>query len=370
MAGSKRVSRKTARLVTELISDWVRAGLISSDQAERLADSYEAAGFNWQAAAKYSVWFAVSCAVISVVALLADDALLALLERLFDAPDIAKCIVLALVAAEFFVFASRRRRRGTVRPYTTEGLYLAGVLATAGAIAFLGRAVDTGSGHFSVLVLLAAVIYMVLGALLPSTLVWVFGLLSLGGWMGAETGYISGWGAYFLGMNYPLRFALFGLALIETAHLALRRSRYASLFGPTLNVGMLYLFVALWLMSIFGNYGSLEVWRQAGPVELLPWALLFGLAAVGAIVYGLRYETRAAIGFGLTFLFINLYTRFFEHFWNGTHKAVFFGVLAVTFWVIARRAETIWSFAVDSDLSQRIRPDEAGSVSGTGVSAP
>ena len=32
-------------------------------------------------------------------------------------------------------------------------------------------------------------------------------------WMGAETGYISGYGMYFLGMNYPLRFVLFGAML-------------------------------------------------------------------------------------------------------------------------------------------------------------
>ena len=39
-------------------------------------------------------------------------------------------------------------------------------------------------------------------------------------------------------------------------------------------------------------------------------------------------------GFGLTFLFINLYTRFFEHFWDHMHKAIFFALLAVSFWCL------------------------------------
>ena len=47
-------------------------------------------------------------------------------------------------------------------------------------------------------------------------------------------------------------------------------------------------------------------------------------------------------GFGLTFLAINLYTRFFEFFWNGMHKVLFFLILAVSLAVIGRYAERIW----------------------------
>jgi len=49
-------------------------------------------------------------------------------------------------------------------------------------------------------------------------------------------------------------------------------------------------------------------------------------------------------GFGLTFLFINLYTRFFEYFWDSMHKALFFAVLALSFWYVGSRAERIWHF--------------------------
>jgi hypothetical protein len=47
-------------------------------------------------------------------------------------------------------------------------------------------------------------------------------------------------------------------------------------------------------------------------------------------------------GFGITFIFINLYTRFFEYFWEGTHKAIFFAILAISFWYLGSRAEKIW----------------------------
>lgn len=44
-----------------------------------------------------------------------------------------------------------------------------------------------------------------------------------------------------------------------------------------------------------------------------------------------------------TFLGINLYTRFFELFWDNLHKTVFFGLQALSFWYIGSNAESIWN---------------------------
>ena len=84
-----------------------------------------------------------------------------------------------------------------------------GVVCTAIALWQLGDRLDDGSGH-------GAANPARLRHLRPdrvfarSGLVWLFFLLALGNWFGAETGYISGWGAYWLGMSFPIRFVLFG----------------------------------------------------------------------------------------------------------------------------------------------------------------
>ena len=50
---------------------------------------------------------------------------------------------------------------------------------------------------------------------------------------------------------------------------------------------------------------------------------------------------------------------FFEHFWSPMHKAVFFALLGVSFWMIGSRAETIWT------LGGRVGPaQEPGSAGG------
>jgi hypothetical protein len=197
--------------------------------------------------------------------------------------------------------------------------------------------------HFSLMLLLAALSYGVLGIWFPSTLVWVFALLSLGGWLGLKTGYLSGWGAYYLGMSYPLQFFFFGTAVAVIGPALLKNwPSTQGLQRATRAVGLLYLFIALWLLSIFGNYMDGSVWFGARRAELLLWSLLFAGAAIAAIVHGVKYDDGMSRGFGLTFVFINLYTRYFEYFWHSLPKALFFGLLAISFWVIGKYAESLW----------------------------
>ena len=251
---------------------------------------------------------------------------------------------LRCVQVDCMLLASKNAAKILKKPTAMRRCFSLGVVATALSIAFLGKAIDTGSGHFSLLFLLASLVYGALGLWFPSKLAWVFALLSLGSWFGAETGYASGWGAYYLGMNYPMRFVLFGLVLLGLSTYVFGRWRSrASFLLPSRAMGLLYLFLALWILSIFGNYGDPYAWKMARQTELFHWSLLFGAAALGSIYHGLRYDDGLTRGFGITFLFINLYTRFFEYFWDSTHKAIFFSLLAASFWYLGSKAQKIWN---------------------------
>ncbi len=114
--------------------------------------------------------------------------------------------------------------------------------------------------------------------------------------LGAETGYLSGWGAYWLGMSFPIRFIAFGAVLIAAALLLQPQLARRGLERVSLAMGLLYLFIALWLLSIFGNYGNFDSWYSARQIELFHWSLLFGIAAVGCIGLGLKRDD-AMLGF-------------------------------------------------------------------------
>ena len=347
-----QVSKKEGGVLSQAIRNWLDAGIITETESDKLLGSYQVTSFDWKRVARYSFWLAIACIIISIASILADKWLIELFEKLFNAPDSIKCAAFAVFSGLLYFLGIRRKNKFPENSYSNEAIFFLGVLATAISILFLGKAIDTGSGHFSILLLIAATIYASLGLWFPSKLVWIFALLSLGSWLGAETGYASGWGAYYLGMNYPLRFVLFGSAVTLCGSYLFNKWELRSEFlKPTRAIGLLYLFIALWIMSIFGNYGDADSWERAKQIELFHWSILFAAASIISIYHGVKHDDAMTRGFGLTFIFINLYTRFFEYFWEGTHKAIFFGLLALSFWYLGSRAEKIWQLSLVKNLT-------------------
>ncbi|STV57953.1 membrane protein [Klebsiella pneumoniae subsp. pneumoniae] len=165
-------------------------------------------------------------------------------------------------------------------------------------------------------------------------------LLALGNWFGAETGYVSGWGAYWLGMNYPIRFVLFGGALL----------RSATARNPCFASGSCY--------RQQGDGPHVPVYCAVDPVdfrqlrrrELVPGepgatpavGAAVAVAAGVCIFISLKTDDGMLRGLRTNLPGDQSLYRFFEFFWNGMHKVLFFLILAVSLAVIGRYAERIW----------------------------
>ncbi|MGJ8647220.1 MAG: hypothetical protein ACSHXJ_10005 [Marinomonas colpomeniae] len=349
-----QVSKKEGKILDGAIKNWLETDIISESESEKLQSSYDVIPFDWKRVAKYSFWVAIICIVISVASVLANEWVIDLFMSLFDMNDFVKSLLFFALSGGLYFLGIKRKYKYPEKIYSNEAIFFLGILTTAGSIALLGNAMDKGTGHFSLLLLLAALVYGLLGLWFPSKLVWLFSLISLGSWFGAETGYYSGWGAYYLGMNYPLRFILVGLVLIFCGSYIFNHWQSRSEFvRPTRAIGLLYLFIALWILSLFGNTASF--WHRAEHFELFGWSLLFAVAACASIYHGVKHDDGMTRGFGLTFLFINLYTKFFEYFWEDTDKAIFFTILALSFWYLGARAEKIWQMnAVKSKVRKAL----------------
>jgi len=337
-----QVSKREARLIRRAIDDWTQTRRLDSETARNLEESLHVTTFDWKTLGKYSFLLSLVCIITAAAAIAGAKYLRELLQLLFHAPPLAKCIGLAVTAGGIFCFGLWRRENHPEKSFSNEAIFFLGVMAVAGAVYQLGLSLGRESGHFSLLILLSCLIYGVLGYFFNSGLIWLFALLSLGGWLGAETGYASGWGAYYLGMNYPLRFTLFGGLLTAAALVLQNQEKLRPFQHVTLVMGLLYLFIALWILSIFGNHGDEASWERVKQIELFHWSLLFAVAAGWAIYYGLRHDNPTVKGFGITFLLINCYTRFFEFFWDSTNKVIFFILLAASFWGLGHVAEKVW----------------------------
>lgn len=335
------VSKKQAKVITQVLDGWRQEGVLTDEQLQHLQQHLSIRPFDWQRLSRYAFWTALVCVVIAFGSLFADDYLLALIENWLSLSGLGRAAGLGLIAAGFYAWGFRRQRRQSQWRYSNESILFLGVLFTALGIWQLGMALDNGSGNIAPLFLVGCVIYGLVGWAGRSGMIWLFFLLALGNYFGAATGYMSGWGAYWLSMNYPLRFVLFGAVLLALCVAAKPWLATRGLFTVSKSMGLLYLFIALWILSIFGS-DDLDSWYATSPSMLLPWALLFAVAAIIAVWISLQHDDGMLRGYGLTFLGINLYTRYFEYFWNTQYKVVFFLVLAVALALTGRYAEKVW----------------------------
>jgi hypothetical protein len=340
------LDKQESEFLNKAISQWEKDELINAETAAKLRSSYEVRGFDWMRLAKYSFWIALVCGAIAVGSLVIDNRVLNWLKNLYNTPDIVISAASGIVAVVTFMWGKRSQNRYPEKVFSNEAVIFTGVLFTASCIAFLGKTLDNGSGNFPLLFLLSVFVYGILAWQMDSRLIWLFALISLGSWFGTETGYQTHWSYYFLGLNYPLRFVLFSAILVVCCYILKNKPWFARFWELTYVTGLLYLFISLWLLSIFGDYGNIDKWWHVHQISLFYWGIISAVIAAGFLFYGLKNRDVIAREFGITFLLIYIYTKYFEYFWDNTNKTLFFAILGVSFWLIGRRAEKIWNLKV------------------------
>lgn len=337
------VSKNEREIIEDALSHWQSESLLDAEKVRELKDNLDEKGFEWGVLARYAFWVALASLIFSVVSLFSDDYLSTLIERFYDTPNVVFCLVFAGLAAIFYILGFRNKQKNPEKTFSNETLMLAGSFSTAACIGFLGQILDRSDHYFTILFFLSIVIYGVLSVKLSSKLIWVFTLVALGIWFATETALHSNWGFKFWGMNYPLRFTIFGGLLTVFAVFAQDKIKPIQPFKSTTYViGLLYSMIALWLLSIFGNYSDLEKWSSVRQYEIFYWGLLGIVVSLGLALYGMKSKDNVSRDIGFVFFILNLYTRFVEYLWDNINRTVFFLVLAISFWFVGQWAEKIW----------------------------
>lgn len=342
-----KLSEKEARLLKDCLHEWQNSCLLSEQQVDELQASVELkkSGFDWKNLSFVAFFFSAICILLAAGLMVVDDWLEIMLNSLLEIAEWLKSLFFFLLAGLLYRWANTRRSRYPRKVFSNEAIFIFGSVSVAFGILFLGFSFGLYDGYFPVLILLAALIYGLTGVLLRSTLTWYLALAAFALWFGTETAYRSAWDDYFMGMNYPMRYAFFGFMLLLLSYLLKKIKWKKSLTRSTYSVGLVGLFGSFWLLSIFGNYSDLQAWSEVAQYHFLTWALLLAGASVFAIYHGLRTHDHIAREVGIVFLLLNLYTRYFEYFWDSLHKVVFFSILALSFWLLGRKAEHIWNTA-------------------------
>ncbi|MGB2973418.1 MAG: hypothetical protein WBD29_13780, partial [Candidatus Competibacter sp.] len=118
---------------------------------------------------------------------------------------------------------------------------------------------------------------------------------------------------------------------------------FRGFFKIWLSSGLFFAEMALWLLSLFGNFNlENQGWHWAGGGELVLFNSLWAILNVALIGAGARLMMRMLTGYGATFLIIQIYTLFFAHLSEdlGLPLSLLIaggGALALTFYLERRR---------------------------------
>lgn len=322
------------KVINDAINKWLEEGKVSPSQAEDMRRSFELKKASQQIA-QYFFLIALSCTLLAFSAIFIDEKIIEKFRKYFDLSHWTIAIAMMLIAVSWFAYI--RRKLSLVRNAAFEIYVVLGGLASLTSLVYICKEIGFGA-NYSGFLFTSVILLFGLSLSFRSKALWIGGIAAILGWFGSFT-YTFSHEHSFLGMNYTVRFALLGAILLALSFYQRKFKVLEYSQRISFIAALLVLFVSLWGISVFGNFTSFEEWYQVRQTRVLPYAFLFGAAALLALYIGIAYKDDMVRDLGILFLLLNFYSRYFEFLWNAMHKGIFFLILAVSFYFVGRWIE-------------------------------
>ncbi|MFO1520017.1 MAG: hypothetical protein U1F57_10200 [bacterium] len=310
------------------VAEWQADGVISEETAAVLRKRYDTPGFGLITFIKYlgiSGGIFLLCGFVGFIGALSGSLGV-------------NGILLLIASAGLFYAGLRMSLDPQARyPYSSKLVLTCAIMTLLPALIMLGH--TSGMEERGIFWLLGLVVFplvFILAYRFQNIFLLILGLIQFFQWVGSFNR-MHGRSTYELEIVDPRVMAVVSLAVIAigTYHELKLKERTLHFYKAYQVLGLLYLNLSLLILSIYPKASA------------FPYVVLLTLATLGQIVAGARLHNGIFLGFGVTFLAINLYTRFYERFWDSLDKGLFFllGGLAlfgfgVTFEMLSRKSKT------------------------------
>jgi uncharacterized membrane protein len=392
------------RILRDAIVAWRASGLLGAEQADRLLATLSAEPVPRRAAAaEHKLGRGVTILVNLGAIALGAGLLVFFASNWIELGRGAKIASLVGLTLFFYVAGFELTREGRWSfPKLGLALIFLGCVMFGADIVLLALIYDLTAEHaWSFLVQWLA--WLAVAYVVRSRLVLFLALIGIVAWFGAEVGYC--WGGYWLYLGRPFHFVGVGACLLAVGGLHAWRGRREFAAAWAL-VGLLLVYLSTLILSIFDVQKHVRVdastaswlvwllfiapyvlaaiglavvhfgWRRSSLVDppallVLFLLVLLTLASVIAITPGSRelwfillltlltsagiylgvaWESAVFLNTSLVFFAVNLYTRFYEYFWDAMPKSLFFIVGGATLilggvWVERMRRGLVRRFA-------------------------
>jgi len=368
------------RILREAILGWRAAGALGPDQAERLLATLAPSPAPRRAADnERKLGRGVTILVNLGAIILAAGLLIFFGSNWIEFGRAAKIGSILALTLFFYVAGFELTREGRFSfPKLGLALVFLGCVMFGTDIVLLALIYDLTAEHaWSFLVQWIA--WLAVAYVVRSRLVLFLGLIGITTWFGAEVGYC--WGGYWLYLGRPFHFIGLGVTLIAVGGVHAWRGRREFAAAWAL-VGLLLVYLSTLILSIFDLQKSFRLemstapslvwllfsvpyvlaivmlvvihfkWQRvslAEPPAMLALLLLVALTIVSVVaitphsrelwfillltlltsagIYlGIAWESPVFLNTSLVFFAVNVYTRFYEYFWDAMPKSLFFVV--------------------------------------------
>ena len=173
--------------------------------------------------------------------------------------------------------------------------------------------------------LVGFIFFIYIAYLMKDQIALLFSIGFLAHTVGLFTTYL--FACYVIGVKMPVIQLIVGILLIFVGLWHIERVRgneddFQFSFGRIYQAtGLLFIYLSLWIMSLWGMTFKENYWASPNVGELWVANLLFIAASLGAVFYGASKEDKMFFDFGLTFFIIESYTLFFSRIWQTTGAA-------------------------------------------------
>jgi len=321
------VDKNEADILRRAINEWADTKALTTEQAAQLRKTVTVKENNRLQIAQYFFFIALFCTLMAFGAIFLNEKLLEKIKAYFSWSDLVIAMIATLLSALWLWYI--RKKRNHISEIAYEVDMVLGGLAVLTSLLYFCKNFGIDKTYTAFLSITLPVL-AILAVILRSRALWIGAIITAICWFGSYTSWQSG-DNLFLGMNYPMRYTVFGLVILGISFAQQRVAQLTFSQRITYIAGLVLVFTGLWGISIFGNYNTLAEWQQVRQVHVLAYSVVFALGAAISFYLGIRYKDELARDFGLLFLLINLYTRYFEYFWDTMNKGIFFLVLAITF---------------------------------------
>jgi predicted membrane protein DUF2157 len=329
------VDKSEYDLLHHALGEWEQSGKLTAAQAEDLKKTVMLRQPRHQIA-QYFFFIALFCTLMAFGAIFLNEKLLEKLKVYFSLSDLIIALIAAGLSVVWFWYVGRKQN--SLTPIAYEIYMVLGGLSVLTSLIYFCKEFHV-DGTYTAFLSMATPLLAVLAVLFRSKALWIGALIASLGWFGSFTTWQSA-DNLFLGMNYPVRFTVFGLIILGISFLQVYVKQLSFTQRITYTAGLILFFTGLWAVSIFGNYNTLVGWHAVRQIHVLAYSIVFAAAAAISFYLGIRFKDDLARDYGVLFLLINLYTRYFEYFWDSMNKGIFFTILAVTFgllgWLLER----------------------------------